>query len=237
MKYPEEIKQEVFKRLNDGDKVKQISEDMGISLATIYGWKKKFGNAIGEKTNANEVVDKAISEDEKDQFTAKYFGGTSPNDESQDDEHNSNATNSQNSQSRIQGNQQRRDFYQEIRYTPQSVVANPTTVTNFGEGIENENQSLQQKRKASILKYLNKKKEDIYLKMQSKDPSIQAEGITQWDKMEVLIEKVENDVANEDILYKKIQILQVAETRIMNRKEKEEIMSQINNTTETDTDR
>ncbi len=65
-----------------------------------------------------------------------------------------------------------------------------------------------------VLDYLKSKRVEIYLKMQSQDIQIQRKGIEQWDKMEVLIEKVKRNNDNNDylnLLYEKIQKLKAIE--------------------------
>lgn len=405
MKYPEEVKQKVIKRLNNGDKVKQISEDMGISPATIYGWRKRFGNTVEEKTNSDEKAAKIVSEDvkvqeeksknvtraerkivnrkpintdeaekerrrqkllgvlkakikydkiepadieeirqsevlsqyekticllaicekcnmqkrakrfarefetedkeqrkminiiveriksnknkifdiaeynrllgwksdrdlkekfklevkakgekEREEFVSKCLKGVKSNQDNVHNEGSSNIASSKDS-SNVVGVRKReetyiedekivsrrRGFYQEIRYIPPKMAAKSMSKVKGnkeqGGAVTNKKEDKVVSRKNTILEYLNEKKKDIYLKMQSKDAKTQAEGIKQWDMMEHFIEKVKNGAVDEEILYKKIQILQSVETRKMNRAEKEEVIIQINNLTEADTDR
>ena len=51
-----------------------------------------------------------------------------------------------------------------------------------------------------IIKYLEDKKRSIYVSMQSSNYKVQTKGITQWDKMEALIEKVNENRDNKDYL-------------------------------------
>ena len=56
MAYSEEVKKAVLKRIADGEKVKNISEDLGISVATLYKWKNSSGsNDIESETEAKKV--------------------------------------------------------------------------------------------------------------------------------------------------------------------------------------
>ena len=51
---------------------------------------------------------------------------------------------------------------------------------------------------------------EIYIKMQSQDIKTQREGIEQWDKMEILIEKVKKNKDDKEylnLLHEKIQKL------------------------------
>ena len=41
MAYSEEVKQKILKRIENGDKIKNISEETGISITTLYNWRKK----------------------------------------------------------------------------------------------------------------------------------------------------------------------------------------------------
>lgn len=65
-----------------------------------------------------------------------------------------------------------------------------------------------------IVKYLTEKKNFIYVKMQSTDSEVQRQGIEQWDKMEVLMEKVNENRDNKEYLvplYEKISQLKEKE--------------------------
>lgn len=62
-----------------------------------------------------------------------------------------------------------------------------------------------------ILKYLNEKRKEIYVALNSEDISTQKIAISQWDKMEILLEKVtknKNNLEYLDGLYNKIEKLQ-----------------------------
>ena len=41
MAYSEEVKQKILKRIENGDKIKNISEETGISIPTLYKWRNK----------------------------------------------------------------------------------------------------------------------------------------------------------------------------------------------------
>ena len=65
-----------------------------------------------------------------------------------------------------------------------------------------------------MLSYLKSKRMEIYLKMQSQDIKTQREGIDQWDKMEILIEKVKKNKDDKEylnLLHEKIQKLKAKE--------------------------
>ena len=66
-----------------------------------------------------------------------------------------------------------------------------------------------------VLDFLIEQRKDIYIKMQSNDVKKQREGISQWDKLEDLIEKTKELRENEDYM-KSIY------DRVMKLKEKEE---------------
>ena len=58
-----------------------------------------------------------------------------------------------------------------------------------------------------VLDFLVEKRKSIYVKMNSMDPKIQKEGISQWDKLENLIEKTKEQKENIDYIeaiYKKV---------------------------------
>ena len=62
-----------------------------------------------------------------------------------------------------------------------------------------------------ILKYLNEKRKEIYVSLNSADISTQKMAISQWDKMEILLEKVmqnKNNLEYLNSLYSKITKLQ-----------------------------
>ncbi len=63
MAYSEQIKKEVKERLAKGEKVKQISEQTGISVATLYKWKKEI-QVQNEKKNSKEER-KEVDKEEK----------------------------------------------------------------------------------------------------------------------------------------------------------------------------
>ncbi len=51
-----------------------------------------------------------------------------------------------------------------------------------------------------IIKYLEDKRRSIYVNMQSSNYKVQAKGISQWDKMEALIGKVNENRDNKEYL-------------------------------------
>ena len=54
----------------------------------------------------------------------------------------------------------------------------------------------------AVMEYLKEKRRVIYVKMQSSYPEIQEIGISQWDKMEALIEKVKDKKEDKEYLEK-----------------------------------
>ena len=52
----------------------------------------------------------------------------------------------------------------------------------------------------SIIKYLEEKRHEIYVNMQSENYETQKIAISQWDRMEVLMEKVEQNKENSEYL-------------------------------------
>lgn len=63
MAYSVEIKNEVKERLSKGEKAKEISEQMGISLPTIYKWKKELsdrGSINNDKSKVATITEKEI---------------------------------------------------------------------------------------------------------------------------------------------------------------------------------
>ena len=67
--------------------------------------------------------------------------------------------------------------------------------------IKQQNEEIQQKYiYTEVMKYLIEKKKLIYVKMQSTDLEKQREGISQWDKLDDLIEKIKELKENEDYM-------------------------------------
>ncbi len=82
--------------------------------------------------------------------------------------------------------------------------------------IKQQNEEIQQKYiYTEVMKYLIEKKKLIYVKMQSTDLEKQREGISQWDKLDDLIEKTKELKENEDYM-------KSVYDRVMKLKEKEE---------------
>ncbi len=175
MAYSEEIKNEVKKRLQKGEKVKALSDEFGISIPTIYKWRNelKTENIKEEQVKDEDVVNIEMNEEEVLKHNAK-------------------------------------EFREELKV----------------QQLEQESSEKLEKRDKKnhykiVIDYLKEKRHDIYAKMQSTDYVIQKEGISQWDKMERKIEKVEQNKDNAEIieqLYDKIVNLQKAEMEYYNRK-------------------
>ena len=67
--------------------------------------------------------------------------------------------------------------------------------------IKQQNEEIQQKYiYTEVMEYLIEKRKPIYVKMQSTDLEIQREGISQWDKLDDLIEKTKELKENEDYM-------------------------------------
>ena len=67
--------------------------------------------------------------------------------------------------------------------------------------IKQQNEEIQQKYiYTEVMKYLIEKKKLIYVKMQSTDLETQREGISQWDKLDDLIEKTKELKENKDYM-------------------------------------
>ncbi len=82
--------------------------------------------------------------------------------------------------------------------------------------IKQQNEEIQQKYiYTEVMEYLIEKRKPIYVKMQSTDLEIQREGISQWDKLDDLIEKTKELKENEDYM-------KSVYDRVMKLKEKEE---------------
>lgn len=77
-----------------------------------------------------------------------------------------------------------------VEVSPEPVVA--TMVENKGKETDYFH---------GIIKYLEDKKRSIYVSMQSSNYKVQTKGIAQWDKMEALMEKVNENRDNKDYLY------------------------------------
>jgi transposase-like protein len=62
MKYSEELKKNIKKRVSDGEKVTEISEKENIPTSTIYNWMRKSGELIGKKNTKDEEILDTIKE-------------------------------------------------------------------------------------------------------------------------------------------------------------------------------
>ena len=68
MAYSVDVKNEVIERLKN-QSAKEISEQMNISLSTIYKWKKEFINKEQNKSQTKENIESSVDtkkNDEKD---------------------------------------------------------------------------------------------------------------------------------------------------------------------------
>ena len=67
MAYSEEVKQKILKRIENGDKIKNISEETGISITTLYNWRKKtnLSKENQEKDETNKSTKKEIEKEKK----------------------------------------------------------------------------------------------------------------------------------------------------------------------------
>lgn len=138
MTYLKEFKEKIKQRLANGEKAKEISRETGVSVSTIYKWRKE---------QQPEVVKSKKEE----------------------------------------GN----DFKEsmKVEVSPEPVAA--TMVENKGKETDHFH---------GIIKYLEDKKRSIYVSMQSSNYKVQTKGIAQWDKMEALMEKVNENRDNKDYL-------------------------------------
>ena len=83
------------------------------------------------------------------------------------------------------------DFKNELKVQVQQETAK----------IKQQNEEKQQKHiYTEVMEYLIEKRKPIYVKMQSTDLEIQREGISQWDKLDDLIEKTKELKENEDYM-------------------------------------
>ena len=82
--------------------------------------------------------------------------------------------------------------------------------------VQKETKTKQKNNYYHVLDFLVEKRKSIYVKMNSMDPKIQKEGISQWDKLENLIEKTKEQKENIDYIeaiYKKVIKLEEKEKR------------------------
>ncbi len=101
------------------------------------------------------------------------------------------------------------EFYQRKQDFAKRIKAKPTSNKN----VKNTQQQIKEKGNhcEEMIHFLNKQKALIYVRLQSNNDNIQRTAITQWDKMENLIERVranrKEDKEYLNNLYKKIQKL------------------------------
>lgn len=209
MAYSEELKDDVKRRLQSKQKVKEISEELGISISAIYNWKKDWDGEIRQKGSTQE------QENEKEESNEQEIKRKSESEKQKRDPKSERpviekevgkiqyGTEIGKSLSTQEGESERSIFIRSIKVSP----AKPK---------ETEQKS---KRKEAnyfneIINYLTQKRQDIYLKMQAQNWQIQSEGIAQWDKMEALIERVKENKDNNEYLnalHEKIKILKAKE--------------------------
>lgn len=143
MTYLKEFKEKIEQRLANGEKAAEISRETGVSVSTIYKWRRESK----EKEQQPEVV--KSKKEEANDFKESM----------------------------------------KVEVSPEPVVA--TMVENKGKEIDYFH---------GIIKYLEDKKRSIYVSMQSSNYKVQTKGIAQWDKMEALMEKVNENRDNKDYL-------------------------------------
>ncbi len=200
MAYSIEIKNEAKARLDKGEKAKEVSEQMGISLPTIYKWKKELSDRSSinndkskvdtiteEETEPNEVLKRSESEkviqDDAEENQKKVF--------------------SQNEGSAIKTQEGEITFRERMKISSENMRV-----------VTDQKPKKEPNRFNEILSYLTEKRRQIYVKAQSPNYEIQREGITQWDKMEILLEKVKENRNNKEYLnqlYEKISQLKAKE--------------------------
>ena len=73
MAYSSEVKSRVLKRIEEGEKIKNISEETGISIPTLYNWKKQMNNkedrneeSMQEEKAASKKIKELIELEEYD---------------------------------------------------------------------------------------------------------------------------------------------------------------------------
>ncbi|MCI8759551.1 MAG: helix-turn-helix domain-containing protein [Clostridia bacterium] len=196
MAYSEEIKEEVKKRLAKGEKPKQISEQTGVSVPTIYNWKRQFEQFNQEsiekceEEKISKMQEKVITEDKQVQqycITATE----------KEQEENKQSIGKQENNTNSQFQNEKKNFKERIR-----VEQNTSNIEN-----SRDNMKKISNRYLGIMDFLLEKRNDIYAKMQSENYNIQKEGISQWDLMEGLIEKVNKNKDDKQCinqLYEKI---------------------------------
>lgn len=189
MAYSEEIKEEVKKRLAKGEKPKQISEQTGVSVPTIYNWKRQFEQFNQESIKKCEE-EKVITEDKQ----LQQFCITATEKEQ---EKNKQSIGKQENNANSEFQNEKKSFKERIRVEQDT--------SNIENSEDNRKENLN--RYLGVMDFLLEKRNDIYAKMQSDNYRIQREGISQWDLMEGLIEKVNENKDDKQCineLYKKI---------------------------------
>ena len=91
-------------------------------------------------------------------------------------------------------------------------VVNPQQEKTVQEKVKKESTHFNE-----IVEYLKEKRKEIYVKLQSKDWNIQRKAQEQWDKMEILLDRVENSREDKEYLnnlYEKILILKEKEEKL-----------------------
>ncbi len=160
MAYLEEVKKQVKEQLARGEKVKVISEQTGISIATLYKWKREEGGQ--EKQQQEKEVEKKLI---------------------------------------IQETVQKEEEKLAVSFR-ERVKVNSINVETKGKETKG--------KFYEIMEFLKEGRKNIYVRMQSQNSRIQGIAISQWDKLESLIESVNvnrNNTEYLNILYDKISKL------------------------------
>lgn len=69
MAYSEEEKQNALKRIENGDRIKDIAEETGISVQTLYNWRK--ANKLVEENQGKDEINKKVIEKDKENLSLK----------------------------------------------------------------------------------------------------------------------------------------------------------------------
>ncbi len=160
MAYSEEVKKQVKEQLARGEKVKVISEQTGISIATLYKWKREEGGQ--EKQQQEKEVERKVI---------------------------------------IQETVQKEEEKLAVSFR-ERVKVNSINVETKGKETKG--------KFYEIMGFLKEGRKNIYVRMQSQNSRIQGIAISQWDKLESLIESVNvnrNNTEYLNILYDKISKL------------------------------
>ncbi len=163
MAYSQKIKNEVLQKLmEEGVRVSKLSLQYGMSVVTIYKWKREKLAEIAD----NEEKLKA-SQGKKDDF--------------------------------FQTN--RKNFFDRVKVNAEDI----------DENVKREIIKREKNFYNTIKKYLQEKRQEIYVNMQSEDYQIQKTAVEQWDKMDALMERLEQNRENKEYinaLYEKVSRLQ-----------------------------